>query len=523
VTLDLAWLDQQMEKSPTPNGGIVVVLDRNGRVLARNPEGAKWLGKPVFDEKTFARVTAQPEFQGELTALADVPRIWALERIPNGGGLYAGVGLSPDAVYGPSRRLLLQNATGLALVFAVAISIALLGTRRVALGPLLRLRRAASQISSGPVRNARTGCASLTFRSIVEGMASVTGPEYFPSLVRHLATALGARRVLVGELVGEDKVRALAFWNDGEYGENLTYDLAEMPRDPAVRQDLLGRDGKVLGVLAALNSEPLEDAESAGAILHVFASRAAAELERVRADTVLRAAEDRNRRLARELQIASQQLLEGEKLARFGTFVSIADGDFLASPELSRTLGVMPSSSESEGSIFRVVDRSHVRAHVRAAVVPEDHEKMREAARLKLEEQSRRIEAYFESFRIRRAGHPDGGRRRPGDASESRAGADVRLQARRDRGAEPGPADSQMGICVRLGGVGAPQGWNGVPGKTGFQLHRDRNGNGDAGFSDRRDRAEGARGRAPEDAGGASRTDRAHRARQRAGTHPDRP
>jgi hypothetical protein len=46
--LDLAWLNEQLEKSPAPNGCVVLILDRNGTVIARNPDADKWLGKPAF-------------------------------------------------------------------------------------------------------------------------------------------------------------------------------------------------------------------------------------------------------------------------------------------------------------------------------------------------------------------------------------------------------------------------------------------------------------------------------------------
>src|SRR3954468_7750064 len=83
---------------------------------------------------------------------------------------------------------------------------------------------------------------------IVEGTGATTGREFFRSLVRHLAGALGMRWAFVGELVRSahpadagpsttepspaatgERVRTLAFWRGDDFGPDFDYPLAGAP------------------------------------------------------------------------------------------------------------------------------------------------------------------------------------------------------------------------------------------------------------------------------------------------------
>src|SRR5260370_18592978 len=73
-------------------------------------------------------------------------------------------------------------------------------------------------------------------RAIVEGTASSTGEEFFQSLVRHLASALGVPFAAISEFAGVNtRVRTLAFWARGRIQENFEYDLAGTPSEAVMR------------------------------------------------------------------------------------------------------------------------------------------------------------------------------------------------------------------------------------------------------------------------------------------------
>ena len=162
--------------------------------------------------------------------------------------------------------------------------------------------------------------ANNVLRAIVDGTSASTGEEFFRVLVRHLAGALHVRWAFVGEsLKGDhDKIKTLALWAGDDFAENIEYDLAGTPCEgvmnrarccypagvaPMFPQDPLlaemGVDsymgvrlsdtaGRSLGILVVMHDGPLVEPSQAEPILSVFAARASAELERLRAEESLK-------------------------------------------------------------------------------------------------------------------------------------------------------------------------------------------------------------------------------------------
>ena len=157
-------------------------------------------------------------------------------------------------------------------------------------------------------------------RSIVEGTASQTGEAFFRACVRSLALALDVRYVLIAEVANNKVAKTLAFWAGEDFGDNFEYDLAgtpcavvlaenqlcrysravrsRFPEDPALIQfdvesyvgiPILDPQGSLLGLLVVLHPEPMEqELKIQSSILEIFAARAGAEIERLRAEKVLR-------------------------------------------------------------------------------------------------------------------------------------------------------------------------------------------------------------------------------------------
>lgn len=163
-------------------------------------------------------------------------------------------------------------------------------------------------------------------RLIVEGTASVVGEDFFRSLVRSLAEALQVRYALISGCVDvlPTRVRTFAFWRRNEFGDNFEYDLAGTPCEQVIRGKscqfyaanlqaqfpddetlvnwqaesylgitLLSSTGQILGHLAVLDDQPMPDQPRNQAILEIFATRAATELERKQAEEALRLSEDK--------------------------------------------------------------------------------------------------------------------------------------------------------------------------------------------------------------------------------------
>ncbi|HSF46910.1 MAG TPA: GAF domain-containing protein, partial [Burkholderiales bacterium] len=176
-------------------------------------------------------------------------------------------------------------------------------------------------------------------RSIAEGTGSVTGAEFFHSLVRHLASALQVRYAFVAEcFVNEGRgertkcARSRAFWKADGFGENFEYevpgtpcmevldgqvchyvahvqelfpddkDLVSLGAESYIGAPLVGASGEVIGHVAILDTKPIEEASVGMSVLKVFASRAGAELERLKADEGLKRALAELERLKNQLQ-----------------------------------------------------------------------------------------------------------------------------------------------------------------------------------------------------------------------------
>jgi len=162
--------------------------------------------------------------------------------------------------------------------------------------------------------------ADLAFREVVEGTAAATGEGFFRSLVQHLAAALGIRYVFVGRLADSESVDTIAVWAADAHAEDFSYALAgtpcetvvgktlcvypagvaaafpddellaEMAVESYIGMPLFSSAGEPLGLLVVMDDRPMEETAVGESILKIFASRAAAELERLRVATTQRTA-----------------------------------------------------------------------------------------------------------------------------------------------------------------------------------------------------------------------------------------
>ena len=187
-------------------------------------------------------------------------------------------------------------------------------------------------------------------RAIAEGTAGAVGEEFLRGLVRTVAEAFGAKMAFVAEATQPDgtHVRLVAAWYDGRYwDEPYEYDTKGQPCALAVEHAVVafpdaltkrfpedkaaiemglqsylaiclrGADGTHLGHMAVLDASPMEADDEDIAALRIFASRAAAELERRRHVAAIAASRVRlieagdaeRRRVGRDLHDGAQQRL----------------------------------------------------------------------------------------------------------------------------------------------------------------------------------------------------------------------
>jgi PAS domain S-box-containing protein len=169
----------------------------------------------------------------------------------------------------------------------------------------------------------------VALRRILEGTSKETGERFFAALVENLAKALNTHGAWVTEYMQEcRRLRALAFWMDGQWIQNYEVDIAGTPceqvidranlvhfpdnllelypDDPDVRESgavsymgipLKDLDGKILGHLAVIDRRPIPEEPRVMALFNIFAARATAEMQRLRAEKQVREREEKLRRL----------------------------------------------------------------------------------------------------------------------------------------------------------------------------------------------------------------------------------
>jgi PAS domain S-box-containing protein len=180
---------------------------------------------------------------------------------------------------------------------------------------------------------------NAALRTILEGTATETGDRFFAALVESLATALNTQGAWVTEYIAESRrLRARAFWMDGQWIEDYEYDIAGTPCEPVIEGarlvhhpdnvlelypndrdlkhfgavsfmgvPLMDLDGRILGHLAVLDRRPMPEEPRALALFRIFAARAAAELQRLRAESEVR---EREAKLARLVDSAMDAIIE---------------------------------------------------------------------------------------------------------------------------------------------------------------------------------------------------------------------
>jgi transcriptional regulator with GAF, ATPase, and Fis domain len=240
----------------------------------------------------------------------------------------------------------------------------------------LALRIAAEHPVVGPQPSASLSASSHVLRVLAEGTSAATGDEFFRSLARHAATALGARYAFVAETLSPLESRSLAYWEGTQFGEGFSY---RFPGTPCQRvaagyvcstvtqlQQLFPEDlwlqqigvdsyvgvpmrnaaGAVLGHIAVLHTEPMKPTPDHLAVLEIFAARGCAELERVRAERALREALAEVQRLKDKLQ--SENTYLQEEIQSEHNFEELIGG----SPAWQKLVQQIESIAASEASVL---------------------------------------------------------------------------------------------------------------------------------------------------------------------------
>lgn len=154
LTLNPRWLDRLAPEIPLPVGGTLSILDRNGIVIARYPEPQDWQVKSTVNVPAIKQMLLQGKDIAEVSGVDGSQHLYVpTARYKANADVYmAAIGVSQVEPFAQANRTLWRNLLGLALVAAIAITIAWLGSELFWIRPLNRLVSATQRLAAGDLR-----------------------------------------------------------------------------------------------------------------------------------------------------------------------------------------------------------------------------------------------------------------------------------------------------------------------------------------------------------------------------------
>lgn len=160
AALDLAWLNKLASQAGLPEGTMLTVTDRNGRILSRYPDDGKWVGKLMPEPVVLNAIQTQ---KGNGTTDAPgtdgIPRLFSFA--PFGGAAqsadaYVSVGIPAAIAFAGVNQILARNLAMLGLVAGLALAAAWLGGNLFIVRQIQALVEATKRVAAGEL-GVRTG------------------------------------------------------------------------------------------------------------------------------------------------------------------------------------------------------------------------------------------------------------------------------------------------------------------------------------------------------------------------------
>jgi len=216
--------------------------------------------------------------------------------------------------------------------------------------------------------------AEKAFNAILESTVGTKGQDFFDKIVKELSSWLDCEIALVGEILNENTVKAIAMVVDGEPTTYFSYSLAGSPCQTVIRDGftvipericelfpenrilakikaegyvgalLKDRVGVPIGLLVAISRSKLTLPERADQVMNVLAAKASAEIEQIR--------------IEEEKKKIEIQLYQAQKMEAIGTLAGGIAHDFnniLQSIMLNTELALLEQDPKTAG-YYRMED-----------------------------------------------------------------------------------------------------------------------------------------------------------------------
>ena len=173
-------------------------------------------------------------------------------------------------------------------------------------------------------------------RTVSEATSGLTGEDFLIELARHITMTLTMRYALITECANEDKtrLRTLCYVDGQKVLDNIEYDTKDIPCEvimqgkdffmPSGVEDKFPREngieaavgvpifssknGEIIGHILVVDPAPVTTEKNQTSILKIFAARAGAEIERMKAEKDLEKANEELKMRLKEIEGLKNQL-----------------------------------------------------------------------------------------------------------------------------------------------------------------------------------------------------------------------
>jgi signal transduction histidine kinase len=151
-SLRLPLLSEVLTNISLPTGSTITVVDPAGNVVARYPDGEKWVGKNLAKSDYVRSVLdKREETTFESTGLDGEKRLFATSSVSDGKGaaFFVAVGIPTGVLYAQANEKLWRKSLALMLVGLVAFSAAWLLGQKSLIEPVNQIAGAARRLAAG--------------------------------------------------------------------------------------------------------------------------------------------------------------------------------------------------------------------------------------------------------------------------------------------------------------------------------------------------------------------------------------
>jgi GGDEF domain-containing protein len=157
ATLDLKWIGQIASAITERHGSTMLLVDRNGTVLAHEPNPAAWVGRQLGDHPLIKDMLTQREGVVTAASLDGIRRIFAFVDLP-GTSAHLAVGFDENEVLARANSEMWLAFTELGIVVLLVLLSIWFGAERLLVRPIRALAETAGRIGRG---EDKTHAASL--------------------------------------------------------------------------------------------------------------------------------------------------------------------------------------------------------------------------------------------------------------------------------------------------------------------------------------------------------------------------